>query len=405
MKSPSRSHAAHKQGIAKPIRENHSAAYFSQLSDEDFFSNRVQHLYFYDNVSHESVLKLQQDIHEASKTVTINEVMVSPKPIVLHVNSPGGSVNAAMSMITIFNQTSVPLCTMTDGLSASAATYLTIAAPYRVAASPLVFTLIHQYSGYIIGTQAQLQDSLVLSDTVSRTIHNIYLQCTKMKEQDLKDLNLRDRLLDTTYCMRQGIFDRVLDVKNSAALAVYRRNKSEYVDLPLKVLLSKTNWNRFVYSTCRGDVEHLDLFLCAPPADTKPIVYYCTPRCNYQPFYWLAMVARMKAMQVPVYSVIESVVDIWHYLPSLYCMRRYMYEHGIIVIDMQYEISWGNRLVDIRDNTNSLLAVLRTTLRSKTKIPETILADIGDKRFMFTAKQCLDYGLCDEIVALNYRRV
>lgn len=381
-----------------------STAFFSALADEDFFSDRVQHLYFYEEVTHDSVAKLQQDIHLANQATSVNDVLIFPRPIVLHVNSPGGDVSAAMSMLTIFNQTRVPLCTMTDGFSASAATFLTIASPYRVAATPHVYTLIHQYTGLHVGTQAQLRDSLALSDTVSQSLVDIYLACTTLKPDQLQELMLRDRFLDTDFCTRFGIFDRVLDVKNGPALASYRRQKAEYLDLPLRGLLSKPNWNRFVFSTCKGDVQRLDAFLCAPAADTKPIIYYCTPRCEYDAFYWLAMVARMKAMRVPVYSVIESIVDIWHYLPSLFCMKRYMYVHGIVVIDMQYEIVYGNRLVDIRENTDALLGMLRTVLRQKTRIPEEVLRGLGDRRYTFDAAKCLEYGLCDEVVALNHHR-
>lgn len=386
-------------------RASESSVFFSALPDEDFFSSRVQHLYFYDDVNDDSVLQLQQDIHAANQATTVNGVQVSPKPIVLHVNSPGGSVVACMSMLTIFNQTSVPLCTMNDGISASAASFLTIAAPYRVAATPHVFTLIHQHSVGLEGTREQTQSTMQLLERVAGAMDAIYLECTKLKAAQLQELMLRDLLLDTTTCLQMGIYDRVLDVKNGPALASYRQHRSMYIDLPLGVLLSKSNWNRFMFSTCKGDVQRLDAFLSAPPADTKPIIYYCTPRCTqHYPFYWVAMVARIKAMQVPVYSVIESIVQIWDYLPSLFCAKRFMYTHGFIDIDMQYSIMWGNRLVDIRDNTDNLLTVLRTILRQQTKLPESVLKGLGDRRYTFSSAQCLEYGLCDEIVPLNHLR-
>lgn len=382
-----------------------SAAFFSTLPDLEFFSNRVQHLYFYSSVNDESVQQLQQDIHAANQATVVDDVHVSPKPIVLHVNSPGGSVLACMSMITIFNQTRVPLCTMTDGFSCSSASFLTIASPYRVAATPHVFTLIHQYSVEVEGTREQTQSQVQLVESIDTVMNDVYLECTKIKPEQLRALMLRDLFLDTTTCLQLGIYDRVLDAKNGPALTSYRRQRTEYTDLPLQVLLSKSNWNSFVFSTCMGDVQRLDAFLCAPPADTKPIIYYCTPRCSHQhPFYWLAMVARIKAMQVPVYSVIESVVQIWEYLPSLFCMRRYMYTHGFIDIDMQYHKLMGPRLVDIRENTEGLLKVLRSILRQTTKLPESVLKDLGDRRFTFSATQCLEYGLCDEVVPLNHLR-
>lgn len=392
----------------KPRRtppKNPSAEFFSALPAEDFFSDRVQHLYLYDTVDNESVHQLQQDIHDSNQSINVNGVQMSPKPIVLHVNSPGGSTTACMSMLTIFNQTRVPLCTMTDGMSGSAASYLTIASPYRVAASPHVLTLIHQGSLGASGTTEQMKAMMTLLDMIDGSLEAIYLACTKLKLAQLREIMLRDMFLDTEFCTRYGIYDRVLDVNNGPGLATYRKQRAEYLDLPMHVLLSKSNWNRFVFSTCQGDVQRLDTILSTPPEETKPIIYYCTPRCqDHSPYYWLAMLARMKAMRVPVYSVIESIVSIWEYIPSLFCMKRYMYSHGIIDIDLQYDNGYGLRLQDIRDNTNIMLRILQTILRQKTSIPDHILKDLGEKRHTFTAAQCLQYGLCDEVVQLNHQR-
>jgi len=115
---------------------------FSKFTDDDFFSDKVEHIYFYSGINDESVNTLQQLLMDASKTKVNNSgVHISPKPICLHLNSPGGSVHTKDIYYTLIQSQRVPLCVITETLTASAATDLALLAPYR---------LIIDYSRYLI---------------------------------------------------------------------------------------------------------------------------------------------------------------------------------------------------------------------------------------------------------------
>ena len=58
----------------------------------DFYSDKAEHIYFYSDINDDSVSQLQMLLQEASKTQISNNVTSPPKPIVIHLNSPGGSV-------------------------------------------------------------------------------------------------------------------------------------------------------------------------------------------------------------------------------------------------------------------------------------------------------------------------
>ena len=92
-------------------------------------------------------------------------VEVEPKPIVVHINSPGGSLDAGLSMMSIFRECRVDICACVDGLSASAATFLSVIAPYRVMVS-LGISLIHDYSGFNYGRRV---DILYDQDSIEKT--------------------------------------------------------------------------------------------------------------------------------------------------------------------------------------------------------------------------------------------
>lgn len=369
----------------KPAAPNHaetSRRTFSGMKDEDFFSNRVQHLYLYGPVTDESVAALAADVRAASR------------PSVVHINSQGGSVTAAMSMTSVFDQAHVPICAMVDGSSASAAAAISITAPYRVAASPHTFALVHQS-----GAQTHLQTQKQIA-----AFRDLYLRRTKLKGPQLDELMLRDLCLDTAFCVRYGILDRVLNVDDRPFLAAHARQRAEYMDLDVARLSAKTTWNSFHLSSCGDVVQRMDAILTQDAANMKPVVVHCTPRCQdrLSECHWMALASRVRALRVPAFSVVDGLVDIWTYVPSLFCTKRYMHAQSIIVIDLEYSVSWGRRLIDILDNSRLMVRWLQDLLRAKTKLPASVLEDIGRQPFKFNAREALQYGLVDEIVKSRF---
>lgn len=378
------------------------------MSDTDLFSDRVQHLYFYGDVDDGSVAKLQSDIQVANQSTQKGDIALAPKPIVIHVHSPGGSVYAAMSMLTVFTRSHVPICVMVDGQSASAATMLSVMAPYRVAATPHVLTLIHQYHTWKFGTREEVEffDG-VLNEAFDETFRSLYLANTRLTSEQLDGLLCSDVLLDAAFCLEHGILDRVLDI---GTLTNPIDTSKTITHMPLEVLMNKTNWNTFTIACPSGGgvtpetSAKLDGYLCQNSDSLKPVLYYCTSRCSLEGFDWVPVAARLRAFRAPVYSVVDSVVSIWDYLPALFCARRYMFAHAILYVDVVYLTSWGRRLPDIVHNTGVIVGGLRDVLRERTRLPVAVLDALSLRRFKFNAQECLAYGLCDEIVPLGGRR-
>jgi ClpP class serine protease len=86
------------------------------------------------------------------KIISIQEKLIDNQErkitmsIVVHVHSPGGSGYSMQLLISMYSLVNVPICSMVDGYSASAATGISVLAPYRVAASQFSWTLIHDIS-------------------------------------------------------------------------------------------------------------------------------------------------------------------------------------------------------------------------------------------------------------------
>ena len=122
-----------------------SIEYFSKLDDKDLFSSKVNHIYYNGVVTTEKAQIFRNLFLSLNETKYINGVKELPKPIVIHLNSPGGDVLGIDIFETLIYQSRVPVAVIIEDLCASAATFLALYAPYRI---------MIDYSNYLIHDSA-----------------------------------------------------------------------------------------------------------------------------------------------------------------------------------------------------------------------------------------------------------
>jgi len=157
--------------------------FFNKLNDNDFFSDKLTHIYFNGRVNDSSVDKLFNDIREANNIKEEKGIQIKPKPILIHINSIGGSVYDGIRFLSVFKISSVPIATIIDNYSFSAATFLSIHSPYRVMTKNS-FCLIHNYSysGIIRYNREDLFSRINEFETYFSNIIDMYLKKTNFMD-------------------------------------------------------------------------------------------------------------------------------------------------------------------------------------------------------------------------------
>ena len=383
-----------------------AAAVFGSMPTEAFFTSGpgapFQHVYLYGGVSVESLKQLRSDIDTACRgTVDAAGNEVAPRPIVLHINSPGGGVFSGFSMMSVFNESRVPICACVDGISASAATFVSVLAPYRVIAAGAM-CLVHDYAAWDFGKREDLLFSVqVEGETLTAAIKRVYLRRSNMGAAQLDELMERDLMLDAARSVRLGLCDRVLDAKALRIPAGVRSG------LPLEVVLRKTNLNHIRFDCANvadfalGAAKRLDELLGAG-ASLKPVVLHadgmaCLSSVSDHVVPIAQRVAAISAL-TETYGVIDTHVDLVNVLPLLHCHRRVMYSHAAIRVHLVYAREWAWTLRDAVLNTDVMLAAVRAALKAHTKVPAEIVDGLDKKRFLLTAADCLKYGIVDAII-------
>jgi ATP-dependent protease ClpP protease subunit len=383
-------------------RQSADARPFSRWSDADFYSDKAQHIYFYNNMVDEaSVAKLRSEVHEANKDLIVEGgIAVAPKPIVVHVHSPGGYIVEGLRLMSIFKESRAPICTLIEGNAASAATFLTVLAPYRVMTQQAT-TLLHEYSAFVWGKSQDVKGHVEMSERNFEFVKSMYLRRTRIGRAELEELLGHDLMLDAATCLDMGVVDRVIDPQVQQQQS---RRAAEL--LPTHVILVKTNFNR-VAASCdvAAGCQEFDSMLSKGGDDLKPVVFYphrfCMDMDRGNPVYDAFLyVPRIQSLRTPCFSVLDTYMDIIDYIPSLYCTKRFMYESAMIVFFLRTTMLWGQLLNDRIKNTELFMSQLRGILKARTKLPDSVLDDIPKRGFTLSAQECLKYGLCDEIVRL-----
>jgi ATP-dependent protease ClpP protease subunit len=373
---------------------------FDEMSDEDFFSKKLTHIYFNQNVTDDSVTKLIETIREANKPrYNKDNVLLKPKPILIHISSMGGSITAGMRLMSVYALSKVPIATIVDNYSCSAATFLSISSHYRLI-TKYGYCLIHEYSlkGNINSRQQQITNYVNLVDTYFDKIIEMYLEQTNFKKEELKELLQHDLLLDSDFCLKKGIVDRVIDIK--------REKPKEIKTTNIYDVVQNYNYNNITIS-CKDAIYKLDKILFEK--DISPVIIY--PRrfhCNEKQvertiFDTLNLIPRIQNIDAPTYAVIEGPISIDDLLPILYCDHIIMFDHAYIVSNILYfHNKIGFLLSDNIKNTELIFNIIKKILKEKTKMTAKQIDDINSKFSIINANEAKKIGLCDNII--KYRR-
>lgn len=179
--------------------------------DESSVETSGSRIFFYSDVSKESVLNLNKQLRDLSvkllNTANIYEIPVPP--IRLHINSPGGSLLDAFAAVDYIKHCKVPVHSIIDGSAASAGTIMSVVASKRYMYRHS-YMLIHQLSSALYGKFEEQVDDFTNSNTFMRAINEIYKQHTKIPSKTLKEILKRDIYFDSDTCLKYGLVDEIL---------------------------------------------------------------------------------------------------------------------------------------------------------------------------------------------------
>ena len=132
-------------------------------------SGDTAHVYVYD------VIDGYWGANASDLAKTLNEVR--GKPVALHINSPGGDVFEARAMVAALRAHDAPVTAYVDGLAASSASWLALAASAVHIQDGGMF-MVHNSWSWTWGNKHELRTTADLLDKIDGTIANDYTRKT-----------------------------------------------------------------------------------------------------------------------------------------------------------------------------------------------------------------------------------
>ena len=169
-------------------------------------------IYFYSDISKDSVLNLNRQIDELTKQMKMIQFTYNlklPPRIEIHICSDGGDIFASMASVDKILTNSVPVDTYCEGMVASAATLLSTVGNKRFITKSSCM-LVHQVSSGLWGNYMQFKDEIKNLELLMELIKSVYLKKTKFDCTELENLLSHDLCLDSKKCLEYGLVDEIL---------------------------------------------------------------------------------------------------------------------------------------------------------------------------------------------------
>jgi ATP-dependent Clp protease protease subunit len=134
--------------------------------------------------------------------------------IIMHIDSPGGSVKSGLSMVDVMNYIACDIRTVNTGMAASMGSVL-LGAGTKGKRSSLRFsrTMLHQSSGGFRGNIQDAEIDMKEWTKINKTLFDLLGEyCGKSAKQVMKDAS-RDLWLDSQEALDYGIIDEIVKTK------------------------------------------------------------------------------------------------------------------------------------------------------------------------------------------------
>ena len=136
------------------------------------------------------------------------EKQIDPPKIYLHINSYGGSIFAAFSLIDAIDKCSIPVVSIIEGCAASAATMISIACDERKITSHS-FMLIHELRSGVWGKYSEIEEEYNNLKKLMKMIKELYKKNTKIKMKELDKCLKKDIWWNSEDCLKFGLVDEI----------------------------------------------------------------------------------------------------------------------------------------------------------------------------------------------------
>lgn len=183
----------------------------SKDSTENFIKVKNNRILFHADVTRKTCIDLIAALDKASKFVNKYYTIDSKKPsIMLHINSDGGEVYSALSVIEHMKHLDAHITTICEGCVASAGVLISLAGNRKIIRKHS-YMMIHEIRSGCWGKYSECQDDMKNNKKLMKDLKR-YMQeaCNgKLPEESLDELLRHDIMWSARKCLKYGLVDEI----------------------------------------------------------------------------------------------------------------------------------------------------------------------------------------------------
>ena len=137
-------------------------------------------------------------------------------PVDLRLNSPGGSVFDAVAIFNALTRHTGTITVWIDGIAASAASYVAMAGD-EIVMPENAFLMIHDPSGIVMGTAADMRDMAATMDKIAGSMIRGYAARSGKSDEEIASLMAAETWFDAKDALDAGLATRMVEPVRIAA--------------------------------------------------------------------------------------------------------------------------------------------------------------------------------------------
>jgi ATP-dependent Clp endopeptidase proteolytic subunit ClpP len=130
-------------------------------------------------------------------------------PITIDINSMGGDLYDAMSIVDSIKTCRCPIITIVSGASMSGASLISVCGDRRLATENSSF-MLHELSSWESDRHSIVKSSIKYNDELMERMYRIYEENSKIQKRELKEKMLKDWFLTAQEAFDRGLIDEIL---------------------------------------------------------------------------------------------------------------------------------------------------------------------------------------------------
>lgn len=179
--------------------------------DENIVTRKNNRIHFYADVTKKTCHRLIQLIEEANDELAANDRKYGQKSnnkIFLCINSDGGCVHSALSVIDRILQSEYEIVSIVEGVAASAGTLISMVCHYRYI-QPNAQMLIHELSSGTWGKFHEMKEEVGNLEKLHKSLVALYKKYTTLSKRELDKILLHDYMWTAKECKAKGFVDNI----------------------------------------------------------------------------------------------------------------------------------------------------------------------------------------------------